>query len=114
MILWVLFLITKLKYGKEDVNKLTFRPLYWALAAMFFQLLVSTFALAAVKRIVWQIYCHFHFPKYVVNSYIASGVGKSFTALSLLMYFINYGFFAAIMNENFVMLIYIMFQKSVD
>ena len=30
------------------------------------------------------------------------------------MYFINFGFFAAIMNENVVKLIYIMFQKSVN
>jgi hypothetical protein len=106
---WAVFLKVRITYGKEEVNKLTFRPIYWAIAFSLVQMLVGLLSIMTTKQLIWQALCQDKLDKPLADLWTI----KIITVMNTVVLFMFLGFFDAMLNEHLVLFLFIMFQKSI-
>jgi len=55
--LWAVSLLVILKYGKNQVNRLTLRPLWWTLFISVVQITIGLFQIFATPDLIWFEIC---------------------------------------------------------
>lgn len=55
--LWSVSLLVILKYGKNQVNRLTLRPLWWTLVISIVQIIIGLFQIFATLDLIWFEIC---------------------------------------------------------
>jgi hypothetical protein len=106
--LWAVSLLVILKYGKNQVNRLTLRPLWWTLFISVVQITIGLFTIFATPDLIWFEICS---DKQDTN-FMNTSAMKISTISSYWVSFCFIGFYAAILNENYNYFVFIMFQKS--
>lgn len=55
--IWAVYLLVVLRYGKNQVNRLTLRPLWWTLFLSVVQIAIGIFSVLATPYIIWYEKC---------------------------------------------------------
>ena len=103
LLLWELYIYLRLWYGKYQVNKLTFKPMIWALLAILTMLLY--FGSFAIYSRQWTSADFQDYKKMMSDPFV---IYVLYPLLNLNNYF-QMGFLSSIFFEQHVLLIFIVF-----